>query len=188
MSLPHAILGLLNYKPMTGYDLKKFFNDSIEFFWSAQMSQIYRELKKLESEGHVVSEKTAGRSGPDRIVYKVTKRGIAHLRGWLADPPEKIDEDNRNAFLLRVMLLSNLGIEETHFQIMKRLKKYQKDLKELQSVESKLKHYLKLTGRPDLLLFWKITLSRGFHDVRSHIEWAEESLKELEKAMGKKRG
>lgn len=48
MSLPHAILGLLNYMPMTGYDLKNFFDDSIDFFWSAQMSQIYRELKNLE--------------------------------------------------------------------------------------------------------------------------------------------
>ena len=48
MSLENALLGLLNHRPMTGYDLKRIFDDPMEFFWVAQMSQIYRELNKLE--------------------------------------------------------------------------------------------------------------------------------------------
>ncbi len=184
MSLPHAILGLLNYMPMSGYDLKKFFDDSVNFFWSAQMSQIYRELKVLEQKGYVSSKEEAGVKGPNKKIYSVTKKGISHLKEWLSDAPEKIDEDNRNAFLLRVMLLSNLGADELYFQIQKRLKKYRKDLKELKAVEEKLRYYLHLTGKEDQLLFWKITLSRGFHDVKSHIAWAEEALRELKNAAG----
>ena len=44
MSLDHAILGFLNYKPLSGYDLKKVFDSSVRHFWYADQSQIYRTL------------------------------------------------------------------------------------------------------------------------------------------------
>ncbi len=46
--LKHGILGLLNYHDMTGYEIMEVFRDSLRFFWSAQTSQIYRELQTLE--------------------------------------------------------------------------------------------------------------------------------------------
>ena len=55
MSLPYAILGLLEYKPMTGYDLKKIFEESVVNFWAASQSQIYRELDLLEVKGYLKS-------------------------------------------------------------------------------------------------------------------------------------
>ena len=48
MSLEHAILGFLTYRPMSGYDLKKFFDESVRHFWSAPQSQIYRTLGRDE--------------------------------------------------------------------------------------------------------------------------------------------
>ncbi len=51
--LKHGILGLLNYHPMTGYEIMLVFRDSLRFFWSAQTSQIYRELQTLEAKGWV---------------------------------------------------------------------------------------------------------------------------------------
>ena len=42
--LKHGILGLLNYHSLTGYEIMEVFRDSLNFFWSAQTSQIYREL------------------------------------------------------------------------------------------------------------------------------------------------
>jgi len=186
MSLPHAILGLLNYMPMSGYELKRFFDDSINFFWSAQTSQIYRELKKLEGKGYVASKEETSDKGPKKRIYRVTKKGESHLKEWLADMPKKIDEDNRNAFLLRVMLLSNLGVDELAAQIAKRLEKYRMDLKAVQAVEGRLQDYLRMTGRSDAPVFWRITLSRGFHDLRSHIAWAEEALRELKAEVKRK--
>ena len=46
--LKHGILGLLNYGDMTGYEIREVFNKSLNFFWQAQSSQIYRELRTLE--------------------------------------------------------------------------------------------------------------------------------------------
>ena len=46
--LKHGILGLLNYKEMTGYEIMETFRDSLNYFWDAKTSQIYRELQGLE--------------------------------------------------------------------------------------------------------------------------------------------
>jgi PadR family transcriptional regulator AphA len=32
MSLKHAILGFINYRPLSGYDLKKIFDGSVRYF------------------------------------------------------------------------------------------------------------------------------------------------------------
>ena len=53
MSLPHALIGLLLDRPMTGYDLKLLFDKELNSFWPAQMSQIYRELGNIGSKGIV---------------------------------------------------------------------------------------------------------------------------------------
>ena len=47
MSLEQAILGFLNYRPFSGYDLKKIFDTSVRHFWPADQSQIYRTLNRL---------------------------------------------------------------------------------------------------------------------------------------------
>ncbi|MDE7252270.1 MAG: PadR family transcriptional regulator, partial [Acetatifactor sp.] len=51
--LKHGILGLINYREMTGYEIMRTFRDSLNFFWEVQTSQIYRELQTLESKGWV---------------------------------------------------------------------------------------------------------------------------------------
>ena len=56
MPLSHAILGFLDYQPMSGYDLKKYFDQSVAHFWSATQSHIYKALENLENDGMVESE------------------------------------------------------------------------------------------------------------------------------------
>ena len=58
MSLEHAILGFLQYKPMSGYDLKKIFDTSVRHFWPADQSQIYRTLTRLADKGWAEQEGT----------------------------------------------------------------------------------------------------------------------------------
>ena len=59
--LKHGILGLLNYKEMTGYEIMEIFRDSLNYFWDAKTSQIYRELQGLEQKEYV--NKTAAVCG-----------------------------------------------------------------------------------------------------------------------------
>ena len=54
--LKYAILGLLNQKSMSGYELSAEFESALNEFWSANHSQIYPELKKLTQEGMITYE------------------------------------------------------------------------------------------------------------------------------------
>jgi DNA-binding PadR family transcriptional regulator len=181
MSLSYGLLGLLNYAPLSGYDLKKIFDDSINFFWSAQTSQIYRELKALEKQGCVTSVIKISQTGPNKRIYKITKLGAVRLKQWLMNIPDEIGEDNRNEFLMRVFLGSNIGKDELIKQLTSRLDKYRRDQQRLKSLEKNIQKYVSRFNGKNELPFWRISLSRGFHDVTSHIQWAEESIAFLKK-------
>ncbi|MBO0779365.1 MAG: PadR family transcriptional regulator, partial [Ktedonobacteraceae bacterium] len=53
MALQYLILGLLKYGPQSGYDLNRFFRDSVRHFWNTEQSQIYRALHKMHEVGWV---------------------------------------------------------------------------------------------------------------------------------------
>jgi PadR family transcriptional regulator, regulatory protein AphA len=187
MSLSYGLLGLLNYFPMSGYDLKKMFDDSINFFWAAQTSQIYRELKALEKKGDVAARVRASGKGPNKRVYEITKQGRISLKQWLDNPPEAIGEDQRNAFLVRVLHSSEIGFKKLHAQVQARLDAYRKELRQLGEVEHKLGEYLRLSGKEENLPYWKIVLSRGGFVTRANIQWAEETMKYLKQCIKKGR-
>ena len=48
-----ALLGLLARSPPTGYDLAKRMERPVGYFWTANHSQIYPELSRLEEAGLV---------------------------------------------------------------------------------------------------------------------------------------
>ncbi len=77
--LKHGILGLLNYHQLTGYEIMTVFRDSLHFFWSAQTSQIYRELQTLEAKGWVSKTPVPQQSKPDKNVYAITPEGHEEL-------------------------------------------------------------------------------------------------------------
>lgn len=176
MSLRFGLLGLLHYTPMSGYDLKGIFENSVKFFWSAETSQIYRELKSLETSKFVKSKMEVSQSGPNRKVYSVTEQGSKALKDWLLETQDNSWEDNRNEFLMRVFLASNVGGNELLRQLEKRLEKYRRDLNSLQGLAQVMESYGQKFDTSQVNLFWRIAASRGFHDVQSHIAWAEESI------------
>ncbi|MFD3945424.1 helix-turn-helix transcriptional regulator [Streptomyces sp. NPDC058579] len=79
-----AVLGLLSFPgERTGYELKKWADASLRFFyWSPAISQIYAELRRLETCGYV----TSARSGPEeprtKRLYAITEAGRAALADW----------------------------------------------------------------------------------------------------------
>jgi DNA-binding PadR family transcriptional regulator len=177
MSLSHALLGFLNYAPMTGYDLKKILDDSINFFWSAHTSQIYRELKALEKEGYIVSEVKPSEKGPERREYRITESGVSHLKKWLAEG--HTDENMRNEFMVWTLFSSNISIDELHVHMEKKLKEYQKEYEMLKSVGGRIQEYVKMFGREGEDFYWKIVLKRGFYDVEAKVRWAQDTLNDL---------
>ncbi len=87
MSLKHAILGFLNYQPQTGYELKEVFDDSVQHFWSADQSQIYRTLNELMAENYVTMEVVPQDNRPNRKVYSITTSGRDRTPALAANAP-----------------------------------------------------------------------------------------------------
>src|SRR5512136_1648820 len=91
MDLRSAILGLLNWKPSSGYDLKRIISDSDIFYWSGNNNQIYKILLELQKEDLVTHQVQLQESLPAKKVYSITEKGLAALyQSLLAvpDPPE----------------------------------------------------------------------------------------------------
>ncbi|MER7761874.1 helix-turn-helix transcriptional regulator [Streptomyces sp. NPDC097619] len=74
---------------LSGYDLKKWSDASLGFFyWSPSFSQIYGELKRLEAAGYASSRLVAPEAGSrDKRVYRITESGTAAVRAWAREAP-----------------------------------------------------------------------------------------------------
>src|SRR5215469_2423712 len=95
----YALLGILSMSPGSGYDVKKFMEQSTSYFWRESYGQIYPILKQLVEEGLATSHTEKQEGKPERYVYTLTERGKEELQRWLADPVEQSVE--RNELLLK---------------------------------------------------------------------------------------
>jgi DNA-binding PadR family transcriptional regulator len=104
-----VILGLLQKQPMSGYDVKSHVDISTRFFFSSSYSQIYPELKRLESTGLVEGTELAnGRR--TRTEYAITDRGRAAFDEWLREPDASFEI--RDLGLLKFFFGGGLQREE----------------------------------------------------------------------------
>ncbi len=112
MSLRFGILGLLDFAPMTGYNLKKVFDRSVNNVWTANLSQIYRELGALEKGGYVSSRIEQQDDRPDKKIYSITPEGRRILIQWLKECPDTFVSPKRDEFMLKLFFGSQLEKDE----------------------------------------------------------------------------
>jgi len=86
MSVPHALLGLLEQQPRHGYDLKRLLDRYFAPDHPVAFAQVYSTLGRLESKGRVRLEAIERAEGPDRRRYAITHEGVAELERWLREP------------------------------------------------------------------------------------------------------
>ncbi len=88
MSVPYALLGLLEHEPRHGYDLKRLFDRHFTPDKPVAFAQVYSTLGRLEQRWRVRVAAVERAEGPDRRRYAITDEGTAELDRWLADPLE----------------------------------------------------------------------------------------------------
>lgn len=115
-TLKYAILGLVNRKPMTGYDIAKDFNFQLAEFWTAQHSQIYPELKKLVDEKLLVFDIEISGDVLEKKVYTITEKGKKDFLKWLSKD-EPMEPTPKNIFRLRMYFSNNLEVS-TRIQLL----------------------------------------------------------------------
>ena len=172
---------------MAGYDLKRIFDDTIGFFWAAQMSQIYRELNKLEEKGLVKSEVEPQEKRPDRKVYQLTKEGRETFLNWLNRSPNQLSQTSRSRFLMRIFFSSRIKLDELAFQIKRYKKEKEEQLRYLNKVEQWIKDYSREKKFKEDAFYWNLIVKKEYKSIAAGIEWADECLQLIEQKKRKEK-
>lgn len=181
MSLKRGILGLISIRPLSGYDLKRVFDNSLSFFWSAKQSQIYRELSKLSDEGYVTYEVEHQEGRPEKKVYMITPSGEEALRSWLNNFPDTTCTSAKDEFLLRIYFGSKISKDELIFQFTKYIKERENSLKILELFYNNLKQAKGDSYYEKEKFYWLMTIRKGLLSYEASIRWASECIENLQK-------
>ncbi|MGQ4390222.1 PadR family transcriptional regulator [Streptomyces sp. SAS_270] len=163
MSLPHAILTALLEKPSSGLELTRRFDKSIGYFWSATHQQIYRELGKLEAEGHIRALPAEQPARGQKKSYEVLAAGRDELARWTAagQDPKPL----RDTLLLRLRAAAVVGTTGIEADLRRHLTLHQRQLAEYEEIQQRdfppgkddpqdRLHHLVLRAGIDLETFW----------------------------------
>jgi DNA-binding PadR family transcriptional regulator len=108
MSVPMALLGLLDREPSHGYDLKRDYDAYFGRGRPLPFGQVYATLARLARDGKAnVGEAEPG-AGPDRKRYTITEMGKHEVEAWLAEPIPAEPHLQTNLFV-KVVLSLMLG-------------------------------------------------------------------------------
>jgi DNA-binding PadR family transcriptional regulator len=183
MSLPLGLLGLLSYKDSTGYDLTRTFSDSLNNFWHAQSSQVYRELKRMEKSGWVTSSNIVQDGRPNKRLYTITDTGRKELAGWLAEARPEIEHPH-HAMVMRVFF----GAENPEATAAL-LRKCIKQCRDILALEYSTAHQTiaayaeQIDQGQEKSMYWEFTLELGIAGTKTMLDWAEKCLARIEKEM-----
>lgn len=85
-TLGYALLGLIQQKPSSGYDLRKTFTETAIGRFSNSPGAIYPALARLEKRGSITSDVKDSAGLRRRRVYRITASGERELTKWLSQP------------------------------------------------------------------------------------------------------
>jgi DNA-binding PadR family transcriptional regulator len=173
MSLPHAILTALLERPSSGLELTRRFDKSIGYFWSATHQQIYRELGKLEAEGHIRALPAEQPARGQKKSYEVLPAGRAELARWTAASHDP--RPHRDTLLLRMRAAAVVGTDGIEADLRRHLELHRLQLAEYEEIEKRdfppgkdspqdrLQH-LVLRAGIDLETFWTRWLTHALEE------------------------
>lgn len=178
-TLKYAILGLINRKSMTGYDLMKVFNMDLVNFWYANHSQIYPELKRLTNEGLVSYETVLLGEKLEKKLYSITENGKNDFLGWLAKK-DLLEPTPKDIFRLKSYFIDSLTKEDMlkhfHYQLDQRKEKLEK--LESTMIEHPYASVISDIVSPEYGDY--IVLKGAIMRERTYIDWLEECITEIE--------
>ncbi len=178
MSLEYAVLGFLSYQPMSGYDLKKYFDQSVGHFWSATQSHIYKALDSLEKKSWAEVEVIPQKGKPSRREYRLTKKGGAELLHWLKTPLPL--EPVREPWLIQVFFAHNLLNEDLTKLFADRAAEIRARLENYRESQEVIDRNGARAGAQRMRSLWQFTLDYGMSHYRFELDWLEKAMETVQ--------
>lgn len=93
-SIQAELLLLIGQRPSHGYELIQRLNATDFKSGEADAATVYRNLRRMDKDGLIISHWEVGESGPGRRLYKLTQLGEESLKVWaryIAQQKEKLE-------------------------------------------------------------------------------------------------
>ncbi|CAH0527216.1 PadR family transcriptional regulator [Vibrio hippocampi] len=176
MSLPHVILTVLSTRDATGYDITKEFSANIGYFWKASHQQVYRELNKMASSEWVTCTLEPQEGKPDRKVYAITDAGRVALSQWFEQAT--VHPTVRDEFAAKLAACAVQPSAAFRIQLEALIEESKRLVAHYKEIEAAYYATPNTLTKPQRLE--RLTLRRNIFSRQAWIDWAEESLAELE--------
>jgi DNA-binding PadR family transcriptional regulator len=172
-----AVLGVLAFPgERSGYEIKSWADRSLRFFyWSPALSQVYRELRRLEDIGYVTATLAPQDELRNKRLYRITDTGRAALKAWAARSPAS-PPVMKHGVMLRVWLGHLLGPDELRAVLLDHITWAEKMRAEASALETSA-HEQGQWPYPELALRW----SWRFYESEAHL--ARQLLADLDEHL-----
>jgi DNA-binding PadR family transcriptional regulator len=168
-----VILGLLQKRSYTGYEMKHLFETVFSFFFDASFGTIYPTLSKMEQLGYITKENIVQENRPNKNVYTITTLGKEQFTEYMGSPVEK--ETVRSDFHMRMFFGEYVEEKASVKWIEDAIAKNSKKLEDLEDLKRSA------LGSISGFSTKMIGLQIGIETVRAHIKVLQESLLSLRK-------
>ena len=175
--LRHGILGLISNGDKTGYEVMTVFRDSLNHFWKAQTSQIYRELQTMEKAGWISQTHIPQVGKPDKNVFSITPAGRDELLRWLRDDSTPLSF--KNPLLMKTFFMGELPVEESiaFFEALENVSVFPDNGRQ---ASTNADMYQQAIDHPEKAIYWKRTIEFGRRYELMQREWCAYCIQELE--------
>jgi DNA-binding PadR family transcriptional regulator len=163
----YVILGMLGWRPMTGYEIKSIVDKSTRFFWAVSYGQLYPELRRLSAAGLIEGEPSP-QGGRKRNVYRLTAAGRKELRAWLRAEPRVYEL--RDEGLLKLFFASSADGKSAPGTLAAMAGDHRRIVEQLKLVEAE--------GPPEG--FPRLILTHGIEFHEWVADWCERTRRSLE--------
>jgi DNA-binding PadR family transcriptional regulator len=183
MKFEHVILGLLSWRPFSGYDLAKYLEVEGRFIKNkVHLSQIYRLLARMVDSGWVSYRVSTNEGRPDAKIYELTPLGTQTLREWVRSPYEPSTRFQDPEFMVRFsfggpldrealirLVRTELDCRRAQVGRFRSRERHVRDLRPIDGVDADLVHRLSDLGH-----------QHGAAAIDLWISWLERVLAELD--------
>lgn len=168
-----AVLGILSWTPLSGYEIKQAYEFSAGKIWSTSYGQLYPALKELRDEGLATVSVQRREGHPERKVYEITESGRAALSAWLEAPADRFQ------YRVEVLLKVLHGFREPPRVTIRQVERFREEMTARFDVYEATRTNIEARagGEFDAAVpYWLLTVRCGELVTRGFVDWCDEAL------------
>jgi PadR family transcriptional regulator AphA len=180
----YIILGMLNAREMSGYDLKQQLDKNLyPCYESPAKSQIYGELRRLTQQGWSTVTEVPQTHRPDKRVYRITPAGRTALQQWLEGPDVEADSF-KSPLLLRLFFGHLVPSEILAARLEERRQQLTKELAACEETERGLRTQLQASRANVSLLHALLIVQFRMSMLQAAMTWSNDAVAQLTRHEG----